>query len=183
MIDNHTDPITAHLAPGTEFGDYERAITSGFQMDKDTMEPMQPPPTTVDPLFYVEDSEATLLGRYLENGKPAFAVKRFDDWTSVYLGSPGVSADILRAIAKEAQAHLYVDGGDIVYANESFVAIHTAREGERVVHLRQRTDAYEVFDDQVLGRNASSVALDIPAFATKLIFLGEPDEFRKKLES
>ena len=63
-------------------------------------------------------------------------MKRFPGWTSVYLGSPAASAGLLRAVARAAGTHCYVDGDDsectafrIVYANRSFVAIHTREVG------------------------------------------------------
>ena len=56
-------------------------------------------------------------------------MKRFPGWTSVYLGSPAANAGLLRAVARAAGTHRYVDGDDIVYANRSFVAIHTREVG------------------------------------------------------
>ena len=115
-------------------------------------------------------------------------MKRFPGWTSVYVGSPAANAGVLRAVACAAGAHGYVDGDDsectafrIVYANRSFVAIHTREAGERTVCLRAPSDAYEVFDDQLLAQGVKQFDLHIPANTTRLIFLGDVTAFRKAL--
>jgi len=181
-VENYSDPLTLSLPRETEFGDFERPVTSGFQMNRDTMEPIKLPPVMVNPVFYVEDPDAIVLGRFIQSGKPGFAVKRFEDWTSVYVGSLSVGSHILRAIAKAAGVHLYDEADDIIYANQSFLAIHTNKAGERIVNLPRKTDLYEVFDDQVLGRNINRLKLNLPAYTTKLIFMGNVDEFKEKLE-
>jgi hypothetical protein len=175
-VDNQVDPISLGLS-GLEFGDYERPITTGFEMNRDTMDPWMPALQMVDPLIYVDDSSATILGSYLKGRQPAFAVKRFPDWTSVYIGSPAPNAAVLRAIAQAAGAHQYVDGDDIVYANQSFVAVHTREAGRRVVSLRRRSDVYEAFDDALLAQQVARFSVDIPAHTTRLFFIGDAAAF------
>jgi hypothetical protein len=182
-IDNRQDPMTLDLIELDEFGDYERLVTTGFQMNRDTMAPWKLAPTTVAPLFYVDDSSVIILGSYLQGGQPAFAVKRFPEWTSVYVGSPAPNAAVLRAIARAAGVHQYVAGDDIVYASESFVAVHTREAGERTVCLRQPADVYEAFDDELLAQGVSQFALPIPACTTRLFFLGDIATFRQALQS
>jgi hypothetical protein len=181
-IDTHHDPLTIALPQGTQWGDFQRPTTTGFEMNRDTMEPWMPAPTMVDPLFYVDDPSATTLGSYVQGGQPAFAVKRFSDWTSVYLGSPVANAALLRSIARAAGAHFYVDGEDIVYANESMIAIHTRAAGRRTVCLRRPCDAYEPFDGVLLAQGVRQFTLQIPAHSTKLIFLGDVQAFRKAMD-
>jgi hypothetical protein len=179
-ITDRQHPFTADL-PLSEFGDYERPITTGFEMNRDTMEPWLLPPMEVYPLFYVDDSAATVLGRYLHGEQPAFAVRRFADWTSVYIGSPAPNAAVLRAIAHASGVHQYVQGDDIVYANQSMIAIHTREAGPRTIRLRRPGDAYEAFDDLLLARGVTEFTLDIPATTTRLIFTGDVSAFRAAL--
>ena len=192
-VSNYGDPITEELPKGTSFGDFDRPLTTGFLMQwggrLDTMDEgwwlnkmysPKLPPVASDPLFYVDDPEATILGAYVENRKPAFAVKRFSNWTSVYVGPLSVSSPILRAMAKAASAHLYDEEDDIVYANRHFLAIHTNRAGERTIKLRKRVDVYELFDEYLVGRNINAFKLKIPESTTRLFFLGDADEMKNK---
>lgn len=181
-VDNHGDPITSGLQKGTEFGDFDRPLTSGFEIDKETMAPVALPPMTVSPLFHVDDPQATVLGTYVESGKVGFAVRRFKTWTSVYVGSLAVGSHILRAIAQAAGAHLYDDTDQIVYANESFLAIHTSKAGKRTLRLRRRSDVYEPFEDRVLAKDVDAFTIEVPAHATRLFFLGDANELKPTLD-
>jgi hypothetical protein len=108
-------------------------------------------------------------------------VRRFADWTSVYIGSPAPNAAVLRAIAHASGVHQYVQGDDIVYANQSMIAIHTREAGPRTIRLRRPGDAYEAFDDLLLARGVTEFTLDIPATTTRLIFTGDVSAFRAAL--
>jgi len=178
-INNYEDPITKDLPKGTSFGDFDRPVTTGFMINE-KVKKVKLPPVISDPLFYIDDPEATILGTYIENGKPGFAVKRFDNWTSVYVGSVSVSSVILRALAKASEAHLYSETDDIIYANSHFLAIHTNKAGERLIRLRKKADVYEVFDECLIGRDIDHFRINIPKYKTKLFFLGDVDEMKKK---
>lgn len=160
------------LKCGDEVGDFERTITSGFDYASNSEIPFKPAPNRIFPALYVDDPEAETLGTYIEGGRVGFSIKRFEDWTSVYIGSPGIQAEVLRALARLAGAHLYVDNGDvIVYANESFVGIHTEREAEYKICLKEAADVCEAFDKRNVARHAESFTEHIPAQTTRLYCL------------
>lgn len=182
------------LIDGDEIGDFERIIDCGFSVRGRKQEkndgvpdelskitdasfgisqgPYKASPCTIGPVLEVDDADAQVLGKYVHGGQAGFAIKKFDDWTSVYIGSPCVQAYVLRALAKLANAHLYVeDGESIVYANESFVGIHTLTGGVREVKLRQKADVAEAFEQRDVAQNANRFTEDIPAQTTRLYCL------------
>jgi hypothetical protein len=56
--------------------------------------------------FWIEGGFDAALARYREDGKTAMAVKRFIDWTSVYIAAPNALAgEMLNNIANEAGAY------------------------------------------------------------------------------
>ena len=73
------------------------------------------------PLIHVDDPDAEVLGTLDPLEAPGFCVKRFDDWTSVFVSAPMLNEHILRNIARAAGVHVYADQGDLV--------LHEAREG------------------------------------------------------
>jgi hypothetical protein len=75
-------------------------------------------------------------------------------------------------VARRAGCHLYCDADEIIYANHSFLAIHTARPGRRTFHLRRPADVIEVFTGEVLARGASHFTDSIGADRTRLYYLG-----------
>ena len=99
-------------------------------------------------------------------------MKEFEDWTSIYIGSPAVQAYVLRAIAKKAGAHLFIDDEDvIVYANESFIGVHTATDKVRTIHLKENHNVYEVFDKREAAENTCAFSEFIPKNTTRLYCL------------
>ena len=166
------------LTAGSEVGDFERPITSGFDYASNSEIPFKPAPNRINPALYVDDPEAQVLGTYIEGGRPGFAIRRFDDWTSVYIGSPGIQAEVLRALARLAGAHLYIDDGDvIVYANESFIGVHTEREADYEIRLKRRADVCEAFDGRPVARDVDRFVEHIPAQTTRLYCL-HPDQMK-----
>lgn len=86
------------------------------------------------PLFEVRGAEA--VGRYRAGGAVGAAKALHDGWTSWYFGLPPARAGLLRAIAREAGAHVYTDTGDIVYSGAGLTVVHTASGGPTRASLR-----------------------------------------------
>lgn len=76
-------------------------------------------------LFSVIDPEATVLGYYPESNETGFAVKKMDDWTSIFFGVPNaMQNDLLHRIAQETGVFVAGPPGDSVVMNGDFVSIH-----------------------------------------------------------
>ena len=164
------------LTPGEKLGDYlrlrvaRRTVTSTDQKDifVDQFGQALPEPNLVYPMIWVDDPDAIPLATFDDGGKVGFAMKRFGDWTSVYVGSPCMQAHVLRDLAKLAGAHIYVDADDIIFANESYVGIHTAEAGMHTFRLPGLSDVKEVFLDREMGRGITSFTEDIGQHETRL---------------
>lgn len=131
----------------------------------------------IGPIVYSDDPQARTLGRLIYSrgmSRPGFCVKEFQDWTSIFIGAPVVPAAILRNIAKYAGIHLYSESLDALYANNSFLAIHTHHvSGPRTIKLPKRCDVYDVFAKKLVARNVVSFVDNIPARTTKLYYIGQ----------
>jgi len=138
---------------------------------------------SIGPIFYCNDSKAVKLGNLISNNKAGFTVKRFCNWTSIYLAAPLVgknAADILRNIAEEAGAFIYSENGDAISANKYFLSVHTNYEGQRKISLpEQKEIIFEVFDKKVIAQNTDSFEIDIPKKETKMFFMGSKKMFLK----
>ncbi|MBI3921799.1 MAG: beta-galactosidase [Armatimonadetes bacterium] len=78
--------------------------------------------------FWIEDTTATPLAQYAENGRVAMAVKEFPGWTSVYLAAPNsLGRDLLNAIARKAGAYVCGKPGQSIVMNGSFISLHGMR--------------------------------------------------------
>ena len=161
-ITNFDHPITSSLPTDTWFGtDYH-----------------------IGPIFYVNDPEAVTLGKLVYNRgrfKPGFAVKEFEDWTSIWVGAPVVPAEILRNIAKYAGVHLYSESGDILSANKNFLSLTTIRSEYKRFKLPRKTSVYDIFNNRVVAENVTEFTEYVPASTTALYFLGNPQLLKQRL--
>ena len=164
--------ILAGLKDGDEIGDFEKIINCGFTVSKDNYgNSHKAAPCAINPVIYIDDPDAHILGTYVFGGQPGFAIKEFDNWTSVYIGSPAVQSYVLRAIAKKAGVHLFVDADIIVYANESFIGLHTVKDGNYTINLKGKYDVVEAFDERILAKNAKQFEEYIPKETSRLYCL------------
>jgi hypothetical protein len=89
------------------------------------------------PRFVVRSPEAEILGRWMDNGEPAFARVKHDGFTSVYVGTGPVPIDILRWLATEAGVPLWSSRSDIVYATRDITMVVATEPGNRSLRLPQ----------------------------------------------
>ncbi|MBU0478572.1 beta-galactosidase [bacterium] len=131
------------------------------------------------PVFYVDDPTVTVLGLQPFKSKklPAFCLKNFKGWTSIYISIPFVSRDVLQNIFEYAGVHRYLDTkNDIIYANKSMLSIHTKEGGKKIISLPQPMDVYDAFAQKVIGKEISSFTVNIPPCSTVLYLLRRPSD-------
>jgi hypothetical protein len=146
-ITNFTHPITRDLPADTTFG------TSRHY----------------GPIFRVDDPAARVLGRsfgYSMNRDAALAIKTFGkgargdgrstlgvgDYASIYCEAPNLPADLIRGIARYAGCHIYLDSNDFLVTGKDLLMVHSAKPGERTVHLPERSTVIEWPSGKILGR-------------------------------
>ncbi|MBT3381486.1 MAG: hypothetical protein HN742_39205 [Lentisphaerae bacterium] len=155
------------------FGSFERPEWKGAERSK-------PKPSAFPQRFYaLPTTEVEVLARFTEGRKPALVRRGNEYW----VGSVMAPADLLRDIARQAGCHIYCDADEIVYANQSFLAMHAAEQGERRFQLREPADIVDVFSGQILARDATHFIDAIDAFETRLYFLGDAEKWRGSLRA
>ena len=82
--------------------------------------------------FWVKGGYDSVLARYIEDGKPAMTVKRFVDWTSIYIAAPNALAgEMLNNIAQETGAYCCGPAGmGELRMSGRFVSYHALVSGE-----------------------------------------------------
>lgn len=123
------------------------------------------------PLFSVDDPEARTLGVYVENGLPGFASKKLGEWESVYLGFYPIPSGLLRSMAIHAGVHIYDSQDDVLYANASYLAIHSDKPGTRRIKLPVRATVVDLFGNTCLVKDARSFSVEMDGMDTKLFLL------------
>jgi hypothetical protein len=132
------------------------------------------------PLIYVDDPQAEVLGELDPLQVPGFCVKRFADWTSVFVSAPMLNAWILRNIAREAGIHVYAEQGDVVLPGRSFLTVHAREAGEKHIRLPAPMDVYECYGRRLIGRRITEFRDTLEKHDTGFYFLGSADEYKKR---
>lgn len=126
-------------------------------------------PSLCSPLFYVDDSDADVLGRFVTNDRAAYAVKDFGDWKSIYIGAKVMNPCILRTIAKSAGVHIYVENDDIVYTNKHLMAIHAVVEEKKTISLpRKCKKIIDAYTDEAIAADCDLFELQMKNGETKM---------------
>ena len=121
---------------------------------------------TADPQFYVKDPSLVTT----DNGG-VFAVKQMDGWQSIFSLFP-LTRQHIRALCKNAGVHVYLDSDDELFANQSYVMLHTHTAGDKTIHLPGKYKVTELYSGREIGKNISVFTeKDVPAAATRLYIL------------
>lgn len=119
------------------------------------------------PVLYAEDDGAKTLARLLEGGEPALSVKTCDGYTSIYSATRYLSSEVIRAIARVAGVHLYLENDDVVYACERFLTVHSSRTERKRIRLPRVASAYEVYEEKFYCQSAKEFFCDMKYGETK----------------
>ncbi len=128
------------------------------------------------PVFHLEDPETEVLGEVvysLGRCEPGMGVKRFDDWTSVYIAAPNIPAPVLRGLAQFAGVHLYNEAGDVLYATSQLLSVHTVAGGHRMFYLPKEAEVvYDLFEKRTVAEHADQFEVNLPPRSTTLYYTG-----------
>ena len=118
-----------------------------------------------------DDPEATVVAVYYD-GRPAIAVKSFEDWTAVYCAQSQLNPLFLRNLAKLAKIHEYIETEDVVWANKSMLAVCVDLPGPRLIKLPRPAKVTELYSNKVISAEpVTSFTVDFPENATLLFRL------------
>ncbi|NLF39458.1 hypothetical protein GX586_08435 [bacterium] len=110
------------------------------------------------PRIIVTDTHAECLGM-TRGAETGLAAKEQRGWLSVFSTAPAVPAEMLRALARRAGVHIYTATRDIVFANDSLVAVHRASPGPCTIDLPEPRTVADLFTGTVLGGPARSITI------------------------
>lgn len=162
------DALSVGVDRGDIHGDFKRKMWANASSYMNRIKTCR---VNLYPEFYPDDPEALCAAKLLETGHPALSVKEHDGFTSIYCASRYLGADVLRAIARFAGCHIYVDSEDVFYANRHYAVIHAASSGEKTVHLPQKASAYEVYEDRYYSNGSDTITFSMTRGETKMFEL------------
>ena len=102
-------------------------------------------------------------------------------WTSVFTSTPGLPAGFWRNAARLAGAHVWCETDDIVLADSSLVAIHSAAGGPRKLLLPRACDVEDVVTGQPFARQVREINVELKSPETRVFRMlppAAPEPFR-----
>ena len=148
-------PALALASPSRRYGVIDADVHSNIWLGSVLQ------PAYANPGFYIDDPEATVLGRYCCNGLPALAMVGKDGAKSIYCASHIVQADLLASIAAYSGCHLFARPGDVLYANENFVVLHAKDDGPRTIRFKRPCSPYEVYEKRYYGHGTDHIDVEM----------------------
>lgn len=160
-------PLKAQILPG-------RSLTSGLagqSLPRDAKDA-----ATEGPVFFLNDPEAEILAEMDVNDRklPVVGVKKNGSTTEIYSTVPVVSREFLRNLFQSAGVHLYSDDADdVLLVNRSFVALHTARGGEKTIRLPAPARIVKRLlpDEEVASENSAEIKFHAEPNSTTLFLV------------
>ncbi|MFA6931139.1 MAG: hypothetical protein WCT05_12505 [Lentisphaeria bacterium] len=126
----------------------------------------------VKPRFCVSDRQAKLLGTYTDTNAAAIAEKKH----TIFYGGAVLDATFVRQIARQSGVHIYSDTGDNLFVGSGIVCIHASSKGNKIIRLKNRSDAIEIYSGQVAGMQSDHLDFSMEAFETEVFLLGNAKE-------
>lgn len=103
--------------------------------------------------FVVDDSQAEQLAYFSGRGPLGMALKRHDDWSSIYCAVPAMPCRLARNIAIDAGVHIYNFMPDVLYANKSYIALYPLSSGKREIFLPRQVKVKSCLGDVKITAN------------------------------
>jgi hypothetical protein len=101
------------------------------------------------------------------------SVKRFNEYTSVFMTAVNLPANLWRNLARYAGAHVYSESNDVLVADSSIVALHSIQSGAKRIRLPGTSRVRDVITGREIGSGLREIVFDLVAPETRVFLLSE----------
>ncbi|MHB9131752.1 MAG: hypothetical protein ACYDBB_11770 [Armatimonadota bacterium] len=101
------------------------------------------------------------------------ALRSFADYTSIFTAAMPLPARLLREIARFSGTHVYGEGDDLLFADNSTLTVHSMTPGTRTIRLPQPSTVWDVTTWEKVGDNMSTLEITVYPPQTRTFYLGE----------
>jgi hypothetical protein len=106
----------------------------------------------IEPLFAAADAGAEETLATYPDGSAAVALRRTEDGLSLFVGPAGLTSELLRAAARQAEVHLFTDSDCNVYANGPYLVLHASQDGPVDIDTGQSGGVVDLLSGEQLGQ-------------------------------
>lgn len=105
----------------------------------------------VEPLFAVADARPEEVLAVYGDGSAAVALRKSSAGTSIFVGPPGLSSELMRLAARQAGVHLFTETDCNVNANGPYLSLHTAQDGPLTLNTGHQRPVVDLLTGKTLG--------------------------------
>ncbi|MFW5866602.1 MAG: beta-galactosidase [Armatimonadota bacterium] len=127
------------------------------------------PKIEIGPVFVPDEEGLDVVGRWTDGGEPGLAVRRFDDWTSVYSAAPILSPMLLKRICEDAGVRIPVAGTEPAYVSRSLIGLHSAVERTETLTFDEPTRVIDLVTGEILAAAATELEVEVGGPDTRLL--------------
>jgi len=127
------------------------------------------PDHEIGPIFHPRAEGLEVAGLWEGTDQPGLALRRADDWTSVYSAGPMLSVRMVKNLCKLAGVPVVVEGADPSYVTGNFVALHSAVPRTEHLSFARPARVTDLLSGEVLAERASELAVAVPGPGTLLL--------------
>jgi hypothetical protein len=134
----------------------------------------------LEPSYFAIPEDSLVLGEYSQTGLPSYVLKEVTSedgsgqkWTSVFLGEPVVTPQLLRALGEIAGVPAWNYHDDVVHVRPPYLTLHCTSSGQRSITLPNKWAAYSLNTQEWMALDQTHLrfsALD----GTTFVFLVGP---------
>jgi len=106
----------------------------------------------VKPLFAAHGVTSRETLATYPDGSAAVTMRQTDGGTSVFVGAPGLTSELVRVAARKAGVHLFTQTDCNVYANGPFLTLHACQDGPVKIDTGRPTPILDELTKQAIGR-------------------------------
>ena len=161
--------INANAPRRILISNFEHPITRGLAADTVIGGPLAYGPVMM-PTDGTELGLAWAKGGYNHMG---MSVKRFDEYTAVFMTAVNLPANLWRNLARYAGAHVYSESNDVLVADSSIVALHSIQSGAKRIRLPGTSRVRDVITGREIGSGLREIVFDLVAPETRVFLLSE----------
>jgi hypothetical protein len=105
----------------------------------------------VEPLFAATDARPDEVLAVYADGSAAVTLRKSADGTSIFVGPPGLTSELVRLAARQAGVHLFTETDCNVNANGPYLSLHTAQDGPLTLDTGLHRPIVDLLTGQTLG--------------------------------
>ncbi len=129
----------------------------------------QQPNIEIGPVFAPARDGIEVLGTWQGTDLPGLAVRRFDDWTSVWSAGPLLSPTLVKRVCRDAGVRVRVDGVGPSYVSRNLIGLHSAVRRTETLRFEEPTRVIDLLTGEILAAGCTELEVEIPGPGTRLL--------------